>query len=38
MHIAARLDANYRGEGNFLGIVRFFNAAVESVRNGGRVR
>lgn len=38
MQKAARLDANYRGEGNFLGIVRFFNAAVESVRDGDRVR
>ena len=38
MHIAARLDANYRGEGNFLGIVRFFNGAVESVRDGDRMR
>ncbi len=28
----------YRGEGNFLGIVRVFNGAVESVRDGDRVR
>jgi hypothetical protein len=27
-----------RGEGNFLGIVRFFNGAVESVRDGEKVR
>lgn len=28
----------YRGEGTFLGIVRFFNGTVESVRDGDRVR
>lgn len=28
----------HRGEGNFLGIVRFFNGTVESVRDGDRVR
>ena len=28
----------HRGQGNFLGIVRFYNGAVESVRDGDRVR
>jgi hypothetical protein len=28
----------YRGEGNFLAIVRFFNGAVESVRDGEKAR
>jgi hypothetical protein len=28
----------YRGEGTFLGIVRFYNGAIESVRDGDRVR
>jgi len=28
----------HRGQGNFLGIVRFYNGAVESVRDGERVR
>lgn len=28
----------HRGQGNFLGIVRFFNGAVESVRDGDRVQ
>lgn len=28
----------HRGQGNFLGIVRFYNGAVESVRDGDRVQ
>jgi len=28
----------HRGQGNFLGIVRFYNGAVESVRDGEKVR
>lgn len=28
----------HRGQGSFLGIVRFYNGAVESVRDGDRVR
>jgi hypothetical protein len=28
----------HRGEGNFLGVVRFFNGAVESVRDGEKAR
>jgi len=28
----------HRGPGNFLGIVRFYNGAVESVRDGDRVQ
>lgn len=28
----------HRGQGNFLGIVRFYNGAIESVRDGERVR
>lgn len=27
----------HRGQGNFLGIVRFYNGAVESVRDGDRI-
>ncbi len=28
----------YRGQGNFLGIVRFYNGAIESVRDGEKMR
>jgi len=28
----------HRGQGNFLGIVRFYNGAVESVRDGEKMR